>query len=204
MGFAFDGGVESDGGAEFAFSGFRVVCGEEFLGLGEMGVDFGGVWRRRGGLRGRGLDDDGVGIGLGWGFDDDRGWGAWGIGGFGIGAGRWGFRGDFEEEAAGFGIAGVDGESGDEALGGILAFIPFEVGSGEGGEALAFAVCVELVDGPQSAGSEDEGADDDFADGDVFHEAAIPGMSESPGVILQGTSGEIGSGGVPEEGLGRG
>jgi hypothetical protein len=51
------------------------------------------------------------------------------------------------------------------------------------------------VDGPQSAGSEDQGADDDFADGYVFHEAAFPGMSEWPGVILQGSSGETGASG---------
>ena len=73
LGFAIDCGVEGDGGAEFFFSGFSVVCGEEFLGFCEVVVDFGGVWRSWGGQYGRGLDEDGVGIGLGRGLDDDLG-----------------------------------------------------------------------------------------------------------------------------------
>ena len=148
LGFAFVGGVEGHGGAEFPFCGFRVVCGDEFLGLGEVGVDFGRVWRFRGGLWGRGFDDDWRGIGRGWGLDDDRWGGALGIGGSGVVFVRWGVRGDFEEEAAGLGVGRVEGEGGDEALGGILALIPCDVGSGEGGEAFAFAVCVEPLNGP--------------------------------------------------------
>ena len=71
LGLAFDCGVEGYGGAQFSFSGLGVVCGEQFLSLGEEGVDFGRVWRSWGGPCGWGLDDDGVGIGRGRGLDDD-------------------------------------------------------------------------------------------------------------------------------------